>query len=153
MPQIEIHHRSTGPSSDSKTEAPQVVLDILEETITARELIRRTVSEHLRKLGRESPTPPRESTLSHLYLTESEIRSQADSGKIALENSPSSSSNSDPDPTAFESNAIKSAEKAFRLGRFTILIAGRQIDDLNTPLTFEDQTKVIFLRLVPLAGG
>ena len=152
MHKVEIHHRATGPSSDSKTEAPQVVLDILEETITARELIRRTVSEHLRKLGRESPTPPRESTLSHLYLTESEIRSQADSGKIALENSPSSS-NIDPDPATFESNAIKSAEKAFRLGRFTILIAGRQIDDLNTPLSFEDQTKVIFLRLVPLAGG
>ena len=39
------------------------------------------------------------------------------------------------------------------LQSLSFFLDGKQIDDLNALLTFDDQTKVIFLRLVPLAGG
>ena len=55
MSSVEIHHRATGPASGQVTNhAPQVVLEILDEVITAQELISRAVAEHIRKTRREA---------------------------------------------------------------------------------------------------
>ena len=160
MSSVEIHHRATGPASGQvANHAPQVVLEILDEVITARELISRAVAEHIRKTRREAEeaaeaqkvakSDPSGDPLRHLYLSEDEIRLQEESGKIAV----AASTDQDAEPLDFEQQAIDKALAAFRVGRFAMLIGGRQVDDLSTELTFEEQAKVIFLRLVPLAGG
>ena len=158
MSSVEIHHRATGPASGQvANHAPQVVLEILDEVITARELISRAVAEHIRKTRREAQKSAdsadalsaSDDPLRHLYLSEDEIRLQEESGKIAV----AASTDQDAKPLDFEQRAIDKALAAFRVGRFAMLIGGRQVDDLSTELSFEEQAKVIFLRLVPLAGG
>ena len=167
MSSVEIHHRATGPASGQvANHAPQVVLEILDEVITAQELISRAVAEHIRKTRGEAEEAQKalkgadstdasgassasDDPLRHLYLSEDEIRLQEGSGKIAV----AASTDQDAEPLDFEQQAIDKALAAFRVGRFAMLIGGRQVDDLSTELNFEEQAKVIFLRLVPLAGG
>lgn len=151
---VTVQHRETTPGNDAPLSYP---LEILEEEITTRELIRRSVREHLRKLEAEGFFKPEKQgeTNFKLFLTQEEIDQLADKGKISVggsieEPEPQQTNPNDP---RFIKKAEDKAIAAFNKGTLSILVRGRPVTDIGQFLSFEDQTKVTFLRLVPLVGG
>ncbi len=45
------------------------------------------------------------------------------------------------------------AERAFGHNGFFVLVDGRQMEDVDDPVTFTTDSEVAFVRLVPLVGG
>lgn len=151
---IKVKHQETTPSA---TPPMSYDLEILEAEITTETLIRRSVQEHLRKLVREGffELEKQQETTFKLHLTQTEIDELATQGKIALENPSDENTGNDIDPESprFIQKAEDKAISAFKKGALSIFMNGRQIQELHQRLSFEDQTNVIFLRLVPLVGG
>lgn len=146
---IRVQHRAIGPERDGGQPAP-VILEVLEECISARELIERTVREQIRLfLGRQRENrEAARKTLDRHYLTNEDIAAQARrQGKVGLPRLRESETAINPDTEA------ERAVRAFEQGRYVILVSGRQIESLDEDLSFDDQTSVVFLRLMPLAGG
>ncbi len=48
---------------------------------------------------------------------------------------------------------FEAAVEAFERTRLLVIVDGRQLEDLDAPLEVAPDTEVVFLRLVPLAGG
>src|SRR5262245_6876364 len=82
MLKIEVQSRVVG--IYPKATPASIVLELLNETVTARELISRTVEEQIRDLItlRRFDTAQAHQMLDRQYLTETEIRHQAESGAI-----------------------------------------------------------------------
>ena len=55
--------------------------------------------------------------------------------------------------TAVVENAIATALQAFEDGLFLLLIDGAKCSTLEQPIKFREDSEVVFLRLVALAGG
>jgi hypothetical protein len=49
--------------------------------------------------------------------------------------------------------AVRTALEAFEEGRYFVFIDDQQIESLDQPVTVDRDTRLRFLRLVPLAGG
>ena len=148
---IQIQHRCTGAAGDPGEGGQE--LELLEESISAGELIRRSVREQIRTLRREGAfdqSLPREDA-AKLFLSESDIRKMASEGKVTLPDP--NDAPLDPASPDFVEAAEERALSAFKRGLFTILIGGRQVESTSETLDFHDQTTAIFLRLVPLVGG
>ena len=144
---IRIKHQQTTKLTEGET---VYSLTVLEERITTKELICRSVREHVRKLGVGGYFDRSDKSLSQLYLTQTDINSMVSEGKIALSKN---IKRIDYHSENFLSLAENKALRAFNSGRLTIFVKGRQLIDLDEDLDFEDQTKVVFLRLIPLQGG
>ena len=142
MPTIQIEHRL---NNQDPTEA--ILLQLLTEQITARELIKRSVTAFIQRLTMSGKKADPIATAYGLFLTQEQITAMKASGKVAIESARPCTELPNQD------KAIKQALTAFRTGVYTLLINGRQVTDLDEVLSFEEQTKAIFIRLVPLVGG
>lgn len=127
-----------------------VFLNLLEEHLTVAELIRRSVEEQVRELVVKCHMDSQQvrRTLERHYLTAAEIADQAEQGTVRY---PSNCAAKVPqiNPKA----EVQKALRAFEAGRYVILVNGQQVEHLDEELIFNPNTKVTFLRLMPLVGG
>jgi len=146
---IEVQSRVVGRDSDEPTLVP-VVLELLEERITVAELIRRTVEEQVRELvvRRKLDAQQARRALDRQYLTDEEIMAQAEQGAVRYPSRRAAHV-----PEIDPETEVQKALRAFEAGSYLILIDGRQVERLDEELTFAPGVKVMFLRLMPLAGG
>ncbi len=148
---IQIQHRQAGAAG--VPDGGGIELQLVGERISAGELIRRSVREHIRRLRRDGAFagPLRREESAKLFLTERDIEAMAAGGKVALAGD--GDAPLDPASPGFVAAAEARALRAFERGQFAILVGGRQVDSAREVLDFRDQTSAIFLRLVPLVGG
>ncbi len=79
-------------------------------------------------------------------LDPDQIASGVQKGKV-------SSGGSDLDQPVDETVAIATALQAFADGFYFVFVDGEQIDDLDQKVTVAPTSTLLFVRLVPLAGG
>lgn len=136
MVDIEVRGRVPGRPGD---DLPAVLVRLADDRATARELIGRAVREQVRELAADAARCHR--ALDRQYLSEGEIRAQAATGAVR------------PRPAPDPAEAVARAHRAFARGTFTIVSGGRQVTDLDEVVALRLGEPVVFLRLVPLAGG
>lgn len=148
MATIEVQTKIMGHAA-SGTAIEPVFLELVEETITARELIRRAVMQQIHELSfkRRLDAAQVSDVLQRQYLSESEIAAQSAEGRIKMPGAPEELK-----PVNVE-NEIARAMRAFEGGRVFLYAGGRQVENLDEELDFSRQSKVTFLRLTPLMGG
>jgi len=159
MQTLEIRCRTSLEAAKASTGDTPILIQMLEEKITLRELIARTVSEQIRiVIARRDERKAREAAeaenqllvLRRQYLTEDDVSRRAAQGKVSIQKA---ATNEEQRLLADVDAEIKQALSAYERGVFVVLINGRQAENLDEKLTFEDQTRVTFLRLTPLVGG
>lgn len=79
-------------------------------------------------------------------LSKEQIAAGAEVGKIT-------SGGSDIDQTVDTAAATATALEAFADGFYFVFVDDKQVDDLDQTITVSDDTSLLFVRLVPLAGG
>ncbi|AMC35030.1 hypothetical protein [Janthinobacterium sp. B9-8] len=134
MKNVTVEFQSTTPSSPNF----QIQLALLGTTLSARELIRQTVLEQCRQAALRPAVRPQ-------YLSETEIAAMNQSGRIAL-----------PVLASVELDSrheLELALAAFEQRRFLLLAGDRQIESLDTEITFHPALAIFFIRLIPLVGG
>ena len=146
MPTIEVQTRVTGGAAPLEP----VFLELVEERITARELINRAVREQIHELVTKKRLDAArvQDALARQYLTAEEIAAQADEGRVKMPATPEAAA-----PRLDEAAQVQRAIRAFEEGRYYIFAGGRQVESLDEELDFSRQAQVTFLRLTPLRGG
>ena len=145
---IEVRSQTFGGFQDSSALVPVFVL--LKQHLTVAELIQRTVEEQVRELivERQLNAQQVRRALDRHYLTDSEIASQAQHGAVRY---PSDRAAKIPQIDC--KTEVQKAISAFKAGSYIILVNGQQVQHLEEELTLSLNTKVTFLRLMPLVGG
>ncbi|GAA0957480.1 hypothetical protein [Virgisporangium aurantiacum] len=110
-------------------------LDIFEETLTLRELIRRRVFQEVAEYNAR-PDPVFQGLV------------RPDDAEVTL-NGYRLRSKRHVDPE----RQVASALAAFERNGFVVLVDDRQVEDLDATLALAMDTQVTFLKLVPLVGG
>jgi hypothetical protein len=123
--------------------ALDVWVDVAGTVLTAAELVRLAVTEQVRALDGDAARG--REVLDRQYLSDAEIREQAATGAIRPPAVPPPA----PDPAREAARACQ----AFRQNVFAIFVGGRQVQDLDEQVTLGRGSRVVFLRLTPLAGG
>jgi hypothetical protein len=149
--QIEVTSRIAGARPNEAGMDP-VIVRLLEQRITVADLIRRTVEEQVRDLTlkRKLSLEQAHRTLDRQYLTDADVESQAEHGRIGM---PGSRQNRASPPEIDVDREVEKAQHAFNARAFYILVDGRQMESLDDELVFAPGVKVVFLRLMPLVGG
>ncbi|MFC7549879.1 hypothetical protein [Plantactinospora sp. GCM10030261] len=143
MPELTLRTRMPGSPA---APLPDLLIELADQTLTARELIRLAVEERLREVaaGRSRPEAARRP-----FLTDREIQEMAAVGVVR---SPTGG-----DPPAEVAPAVAAevelALRAFTRGTVTILVGGRQVESLDGSIMTRPGEPVVFLRLTPLVGG
>jgi hypothetical protein len=107
----------------------------LPERITARELIRLRVREEVARYNLD-PGP-------HFRGLVQPSGAEAERGRYRM-----------PAPRRLDWEAQADvAEQAFARNRFFMLVGDRQVEDLDEVVSLADEPSVVFVKLVPLAGG
>lgn len=145
---IKVQSRVFGAAQiDNQLEAVEFILP--SKRITVAELIERTVEEQVKILLFKHKLEKQEVNhiLNQQYLTNEEIKEARSQGKVKY---PSTSHYHEKFDLKAQS---RKALRAFELGKYVVLVNGYQAHNLDEELSFEPDTEVIFLRLMPLAGG
>lgn len=126
-----------------------VIVKLAATTLTAGDLIRRTVEEQVWSLLSDRKLREQEArqVLDRQYLTDDEIRVQATSGAVRIAGKGRRDRKIDVEVE------VNRAVRAFQSGLFAILVDGQQLMSLEDQVTLQQASKVTFLRLTPLAGG
>ncbi|MBQ1049839.1 hypothetical protein KBX50_15365 [Micromonospora sp. C51] len=111
-------------------------MQIFEERLTLRELIRRRIHQEVAEHNAASPEPRR-------------LLVQPTSTERALNGDRGEQPRRRVDPQL----QIALAEQAFRGNGFVVLVGDRQIEELDDEVDLRRDTEVTFLKLVPLVGG
>src|SRR2546423_14927408 len=121
----------------------QLTLDVLEETITVRELIRSRVYQEVDDHNRRVRLAAKDATPFNGLVTPTPIERQLNPERAGK-------------PRAREIDWKKqfdAACDAFGRNGFFILIDDRQAEDLEEKFTIRPETTVSFVKLTPLVGG
>lgn len=151
MPPVSVEIRSeiVGGRKDEPSLGP-IVLELTEGRLTVAELIRRAVEEQVRGVLAQYRLDAAKArrALDRQYLTESDVASQAASGKVRF---PSQHDMRVPeiDPQAEVSRALR----AFEHHTFFVLVDNTQMERPDEVVTLRSDSRVRFIRLMPLAGG
>lgn len=147
MNTVKVQSRIIGPTNPNE-QLPPVALELLNETLTVRELITETVREQIRelKLRRKLNATETRIILQRQYLNKRDIEKQANKGVVKL---PEVQSDTELD----ESAAIHEALRAFNEQVFVIIVDGQQQNELEDVVTLSATSKITFIRLTPLVGG
>jgi hypothetical protein len=124
---------------------PTVLVELSQERITLRELIRLAVAEQVAEL-RASVGRCRQ-MLDRQYMTDADVAAAARRGAVKMP-SPADAA-SEPDVEV----EIERALRAFEGATFVVFNGGRQIEHLDEELTVRLGEPVVFLRLTALVGG
>lgn len=132
---VEVEARIVGGSGDRGL--GRVFLNPAQRDATASELIKLGVDEQIRELlaKRRLSTSEAIRALRRQYQTTGSLTSLPEETRL---------------------DAVRETERAlaaFTAGTCLLFVNGEQVHDLAQPVTFEANTKVQFLRLIPLAGG
>lgn len=148
MVKVEVRSRIVGAQSDHIP--PNIVLELLNETVKVGDLIAGTVEEQIRDLlvTRKMDIDRAQRILERQYLTDEDIREQAAHGFVHT-------------PTQQESHPldvnipreVAKAQQAFEKKTYLIVVDGYQPDTLDEELQLTSTSKVTFLRMTPLVGG
>ncbi|MES1022923.1 hypothetical protein ABN584_08485 [Gloeocapsa sp. BRSZ] len=131
-------------------EAPQLPEVLLySQHFTVAELIQRSVEAQISELQMQHQMDAQQvhRALERQYLTTSEITDQARQGAVRFPSKPHNTLQID---TKIE---VQKALQAFIDGAYIILVNGQQVENLEAEITLSQETKVTFLRLMPLVGG
>jgi len=145
MVTIQVRSRTIG---TTQTPLPPVAFDLLNETLTIRELIAHTVEEQIYELQIQQhiDTQAVQNILNRQYMTNAEIQAQAKMGAVKM-----------PEPLDIPkidvSRQIRKATEAFEKGVYVIVIDGEQAEALDQTVMLRPTSKITFLRLTPLVGG
>ncbi len=144
MLSVQVNNRVVGQNVD-EPRLGSIVVDLLNERLTVRELIALTVEEQVRdlRINRRLDAAQAGRMLDRQYLTNEDIQHQASQGAIRHP----SIKDIDPD------TEIRKAVRAFQRGAFIIVIDGYQAASLDETISLHLGSKVTFLRLTPLVGG
>ncbi len=146
---IEVRSRVAGLKADDLTLQP-VILDLIEERITVAELIRRTVEEQVRDLmvRRRLDALQAQQALARQFLSDEEVSNQARRGAVRYPPARSAGV-----PQISPQAEVQKALAAFERGTYMVMIDGKRRERLDEQITFAPETRVTFLRVMPLAGG
>ncbi|TCB99976.1 hypothetical protein E0H26_03990 [Micromonospora zingiberis] len=111
-------------------------MQIFEERLTLRELIRRRIHQEVAEHNAATPAPRR-------------LLVQPTSTERALNGEPAERSHRRLDAA----RQIALAEEAFRRNGFVVLVGDHQVEELDDEVDLRRDTEVTFLKLVPLVGG
>lgn len=142
MPTIAIEARSFGPASE---QGDSFILDLLQEKISAAELIRRTVEERVHEESMQNILLA--SAGQRGYLTPEEIEKQASQGSVVSPKAPHRSARSQVE------KQVERAQAAFSTGAYLLVVDRQRVLALDEMITLTPDSRVTFLRLTPLAGG
>ena len=144
---VVVDARVAGTPSDDQI--GQVIVALSAESLTAAELIARTVECQVRDLlaRRRLDTLSARRLLQRQYLTDGEIEQQVATGAVR---SPQRSAAEPEIDTVLE---IRKAMRAFNKGQFFLSVNGRRIERADEVVAVGPGSRVTFLRLMPLAGG
>lgn len=140
MLQVEVRSKLPGGGG-----IPNVLVELANERTTARELIRRAVTEQIQVLrgGRDSCRQ----ALDRQYLSADEVRAQAATGVVKLPARGDAAGEPDVD------DEVARAHRAFERRVFVVFIGGRQVERLDEEVVLRLGEPVVFLRLTALVGG
>ena len=121
----------------------ELTLDVLDETITVRELIRSRVYQEVDEHNRRVRQAAHDATPFNGLVTPTPIERQLNPARVGM-------------PVAREIDWKKQFETAcdaFGRNGFFILIDDRQAEELEEPITLKAGTTVSFVKLTQLVGG
>jgi hypothetical protein len=148
MPIVEVRSRIIG-AVNTDDQPASVALDLLNETLTVRELIAHAVEEQIRDLliHRKLDANRVQHILERQYLTQSEVEQQAVQGAIKRPSEPRQ-------PGQIDHRAeVRKALTAFERGTIIVVVDGRPVETLDEMVTLSATSKATFMRLTPLVGG
>ncbi|QOC93765.1 hypothetical protein [Micromonospora craniellae] len=122
--------------STAGARTPAWALQIFEERLTLRELIRRRIHQEVAEHNAASPQPRR-------LLVEPNATEQALNGDRAQRSR----------RRVDAQRQVALAEEAFGRNGFVVLVDDRQVTELDDEVDLRRDTEVTFLKLVPLVGG
>lgn len=125
------------------------------ETITVEDLIARTVEEQIQALLPDADASPEnldkaQQALTKQYLSEQDIAAMSKHGSIRI---PEDKVEEATTANINLKEEIRYACEAFRQRRFFITVNGVQPEALDDMVTLTENSKVLFVRLMPLVGG
>jgi hypothetical protein len=142
MPTITIHDQTT-----SGTSTHSLTLDILSETITVRELIRSRVYQEVQDFNLKSTQSASLGGVTGGGPTFNGLIQPTDTERTLNGYKLKTPRQIDWKPQ------FEKACEAFASNRILLLIDNTQPTDLDQPLTLKHDTRISFLKLVPLVGG
>ena len=146
---VEVRSRVVG-GRGGDPEIEPVYIRLLEEKLTVAELIRRTVEEQVRDLvaRRKLDAEQTRRALDRQYHSGEEIIAKAEQGTVK---NPSRRAT---DPMKKRSAAeVRKALSAFDSRSYYVTVDGRQVERLDDVIELRPDSKVTFIRLMPLVGG
>ena len=145
---VYIESKIVGSSPDREKLSP-VSIELVDERLTARELIIRAVEEQIRDLTliRKLDNERAFEILARQYLSEEDVTDQAADGAIRY------APKFQGPPDVSTHREVNRALSAFEAGRIIVMVDGRQVERLDEVLTLGLTSKVTFIRLVALVGG
>jgi hypothetical protein len=128
-----------------------VNLAVVGERISVRELIGRTVAEQIRGLTERHRAGAEvvRLALARQYLTAKDVEVQAGTGRIRLPPEPKPGAT----PVVDIERETARALRGFEAGAFRVVVDGVPVESLDAEMTLDRNSKVVFLRLMPLVGG
>ncbi|MDG4774967.1 hypothetical protein [Solwaraspora sp. WMMD792] len=125
--------------STAGARTPAWALQIFEERLTLRELIRRRIHQEVAEYhaAEAAGTAPARSLVQPTPV------------ERALNGDPTTRRRPRVDPD----NQVALAETAFSRNGFVVLVGDRQVENLDDEVDLRRDTEVTFLKLVPLVGG
>ncbi|GAA4208184.1 hypothetical protein [Actinocatenispora rupis] len=133
--EIEVRSRTTGADDD----LPAVLVRLAHERTTARDLIRRAVTEQIHELRADAARCRH--VLDRQYRSDEEVRARG-AVRVPL------FASAEPDPTV----EVERAWRAFTRGTFAISTGGRRVTGLDEEVVLDLAEPVVFVRLAPPAG-
>jgi lambda repressor-like predicted transcriptional regulator len=146
---VEVRSRVVG-GRGGDPEIEPVYIRLLEEKLTVAELIRRTVEEQVRDLvaRRKLDAEQTRRALDRQYHSGEEIIAKAEHSTVK---NPSRRAT---DPVKKRSAAeVRKALSAFDSRSYYVTVDGRQVERLDDVIELRPDSKVTFIRLMPLVGG
>lgn len=140
MVQVQVRSMLPGVSHEG---LPEVLVDLATGFTTAAELIELAVEEQIRMLRGDAARCRR--ALDWQYLSAEDIREQAATGVVRMPTSL---------PTVPDVAAeVARAHAAFERNVFVVFVGGHQLQRLDEEIVLRLDEPVVFVRLIPLAGG
>jgi hypothetical protein len=137
---ITVESRTIGQKNPSDT-SWEVFIDQIQVKYTLRELIASVVQEEVNSYNQKY----HQDRLSPV-LTFDDIEQGKAAGKISFTDKSSY-------PVIGTEKAVKKAVRAFTMGHYCVFVDDIQVNDLDDEVVMKSNSKVVFIRLTPLAGG
>ena len=132
--------------------ARAVHLELASERISVSDLIRRAVTAQINDLVERQRAEVNviQLTLARHYLTPKELASQTSAGQINVQ---PARQRGETETRINVEEEIGKALRGFEAQAFRVVADGATFDALDDEFVLKQNTKVTFLRLMPLAGG